>query len=95
MRRSCRICELVFRRESGAMTGSMYLSAAVTEVFAAFLAVTIFLVTDWAVLPSLALALPIFFLFSFWFLPRAMGIWAAIEYMVDESNGEPWVHPRL
>jgi len=95
VRDECPECALVYRREPGAMTGSMYLSAIVTEIFAAGLAVGIFLLTDWGVGLSLAISLPLFLGFSFWFLPRAMGLWTAVEYMVDESHGEPWVDPRV
>lgn len=76
------------------MTGAMYLSAVVTEIFAAALAVGMFLLTDWGVLFGLAVAIPVFLLFTFWFFPRSLGVWTAIEYMVDASHDEAGIKPR-
>jgi uncharacterized protein (DUF983 family) len=95
MAMSCSHCSLVFRRDPGAMTGAMYVSAAVTEVFAALLIILIFVGTDWGMWVSLAVSLPVFLLFTYWFLPRSMGLWTAVDYMVDESNQESWVDPRF
>ena len=73
------------------MTGSMYLSAAVTEVFAALLVLLVFFGTDWSPAVSIAVSVPIVVGFSYWFMPRAMGLWVAIEFMTDVGNREPWV----
>ena len=91
LRADCSRCGLVYRRESGAVTGSMYLSAAVTEIFAALLIAVIFIATDWGVATSLAVSIPIFLAFTYWFLPRSIALWTAVEYIVDESHDEPWV----
>ena len=91
---SCESCGLVFRREDGAQTGSMYLCAVITEVFAAILCVGVFLVTDWGPWVSVGVALPIVLLFSYGFLPLSMAAWAAVEYASDVGNGEAWVDPE-
>lgn len=76
------------------MTGQMYLSAAVTEVFAAVLVFLVFFCTDWSPAVSIAVGVPIVVGFSYWFLPKAMALWVAIEFMTDIGNREPWVAPR-
>lgn len=92
---ACEACGLVFRREVGAQTGSMYLCAAITEIFAALLCVGLFLVTDWGPWVSIAVALPLVVLFSFWFLPLSMAAWVAVEYASDVGNDEEWVDASL
>jgi uncharacterized protein (DUF983 family) len=87
---ACAACGLVYRRESGAMTGQMYLSAAVTELIAAALALGLFFLTDWSPTTSLLVTLPLVVGFSYWFLPKAMGLWVAVEFMTDLGNREPW-----
>lgn len=91
---ACAACGLVFRRESGAQTGSMYLSAAVSEIFAAAVALALFFVTPWK--PAVELTLGIAFVlgFSYAFLPLSIALWTAVEYLVDVSNGESWTAPR-
>jgi uncharacterized protein (DUF983 family) len=89
-RDACAACGLVFRREQGAMTGSMYLSAVATEILAAVLVLAIFFATDWTPALSLAVSVPVVIVFSVWWLPRAIGLWAAIEYLTDVANREPW-----
>jgi uncharacterized protein (DUF983 family) len=86
----CARCGLVFRREQGAMTGQMYLSAAVGQVLAALLFLGVWLWTDWSAGPALALTLPVMVAFSYWFLPRSMALWVAVEYLTDRGNREPW-----
>jgi uncharacterized protein (DUF983 family) len=92
--RACAACGLVFRREQGAMTGSMYLSAAVTEVVAAALILAIFFGTDWSPVLSLGVSVPLVLAFCAWWLPRSISLWVAFEYLTDAANGEPWVDPR-
>lgn len=91
---ACGECGLVYRREQGGMTGSMYLSAIVTEMFAALLVLAIFFGTDLRPIPSIAIALPVLLLFAYWWLPRSIALWTAIEYATDVSNDEPWAAPR-
>jgi uncharacterized protein (DUF983 family) len=88
--RSCAGCGLVYRREQGAMTGQMYLSAAVGQVLAALLFLGVWLFTDWGAGLALAVTLPLMVAFSYWFLPRSMGLWVAVEYLTDRGNREPW-----
>lgn len=91
---SCDHCGLVYRREPGAMTGSMYLSAAVTQLFAAGLLFAGFLLTDWELPAFLLVALPLAIGFCAWFLPLSMSLWVAVEYMTDLANDESWAQPR-
>lgn len=77
------------------MTGSMYLSAIVTELFAALLVIGIFFGTDLDPLPSIAVALPLLLGFAYGWLPRSIALWTAIEYATDVANGEPWAAPRV
>jgi uncharacterized protein (DUF983 family) len=90
-RPACAACGLVYRREQGAMTGSMYLSAVATELLAAALVLGIFFATDWSPALSLAVSVPIVLVFSAWWLPRSIGLWVAVEYLTDVGNREPWV----
>ena len=76
------------------MTGSMYITAAVTQIVAALMLAAGFLLTDWSIPVFLAVALPLMFAFCWFFLPRSMGLWVGVEYMVDVSNEEEWVEPR-
>lgn len=87
----CGTCDLVYRREQGAMTGQMYLSAAVTEILAAVLVLAVFFLTDWSLALSLGVLIPLVVGFSYWFLPKATGLWVAIEYLTDLGNRETWV----
>jgi len=77
------------------MTGQMYLSSVVTEIFAALLVLVVFFGTDWSTSTSIAVGLPIVIVFSYWFLPKSMGLWVAIEFMTDIGNREPWIEERL
>lgn len=91
---ACPECGLVYRREDGAQTGSMYLSAAVTEVFAALVLAVLWLATDWDVPTAMAVGVPLVLVFSYAFLPYSMALWTAVEYGTDVQNGESWVEPR-
>jgi len=88
--RSCGECGLVYRREQGALTGQMYLGAAVSQVFTALWIVAVFLVTDWTPLVSILVSLPVVVAFCYWFLPRSMALWVAVEFMTDLANRETW-----
>lgn len=68
------------------MTGQMYLSAAVTELFAVALIALVWSATDWNAATSLAVTVPLVIAFSYWFLPRAMGLWVGIEFLTDVGN---------
>lgn len=93
-REACSECGLIYRREPGALTGSMYLSAAVTEAFAALVIAAVWIGTEWGTLTSLAVGVPLVAGFCFWFLPYSQSLWAAVEYGTDLHNGEEWAHPR-
>jgi uncharacterized protein (DUF983 family) len=87
---TCASCGLVYRREQGAQTGSMYLTAAVTEVFAAILIGVLWIAFDWSVARYLAVSVPLVLVFCVGFLPVAQAIWVGVEYQTDLSNSEPW-----
>ena len=86
----CTNCDLVYRREQGAMTGQLYLASVITQLFAAVLIGIVFIFTDWEASTSIPLALAILALFSWWMLPKSMGLWVAIEFMTDVGNRETW-----
>jgi uncharacterized protein (DUF983 family) len=94
LERECATCGLVYRRESGSQTGSMYLTAAVTELFAAMVALALFFATDWSTGVALTVGVVFVLGFSYTFLPISMATWVAVEYAVDVSNGESWAQPR-
>lgn len=89
----CPRCGLVYRREQGAQTGSMYLSAAVTQLFACLVIALVWLLADWSVALSIAFTLPVVALFCFAFLPYSQALWVAVEYVTDVINREPWTAP--
>jgi len=72
----------------------MYLSAAITELFAALVCVALFLLTDWSVRTGLLVGVPLVILFAFITYPRAMALWVAVEYWTDLKNGAPWAKLR-
>jgi uncharacterized protein (DUF983 family) len=90
----CEECELLYRREHGAMTGAMYISAVMTEVVAALICVAMFLLTDWSVKTGLLVGAPVVAFFAFFTYPRAMALWVAIDYWTDLQNGAAWAKPR-
>lgn len=77
---------MVLRPEQGGMTGQMYLSAAVTEVIGVLLAASLWFLTDWPVWVILLAALPVITVFSYWFLPKGMALWAAVDYLTDRHD---------
>lgn len=92
LRDSCGRCGLVFRRESGAQTGSMYLTAAVSEVFAALLIGLAWWLFDWTPLQFVLATAPLVLAFCAVLLPLAQAFWVGVEYLTDLQAREPWVH---
>ena len=76
------------------MTGSMYATAIVTEVFAAILILGAWFLTDWSTGTFIAVALPVVLIFSALALPLCQAFWVGVEYLTDVGNGESWVEPR-
>ena len=95
LRETCPECGLVLRREQGAQTGAMYLTAAVCQVFATVVTWAAWMLTDWGTWTFIGIAAPIVLLFCYLFLPRSQSIWVAVEYLTDAINKEEWVSPRL
>ena len=90
----CAECGLVFRREEGALTGSMYLTAVVSQVFAVLLILLVRTLTDWSVALSIGVSVPLVLAFCYLSLPFAQTFWVGVEYSTDVANGEDWVDPR-
>lgn len=90
----CASCELVYRREQGAMTGSMYLSAAVTQIFGAIVIAAVWLLADWSTATSIAVGVVLVGAFCVLFQPYSMALWVLVEYLTDVGNRESWVEPR-
>lgn len=90
----CNHCGLIYRREDGAELGAMYLSATVSQLFAAAVFVLMWVFTDWNTTQGLAVGTPIVLLFCYTFLPLSMALWTAIEYLTDVANREWWARPR-
>ena len=65
-------------------------TAAVTEVVAALLFLGVWAFTDWGAGLALTVTLPVMLGFAYWFLPHAMALWVAVEYLTDRGNREPW-----
>jgi uncharacterized protein (DUF983 family) len=93
LRPTCPECGLVYRREQGAQTGSMYLTAAVNQLFAVGVMVALWW-TDLGLGVALAIAVPLVLAFSVLFLPWSMSIWVGVEYWTDVKNRESWARPR-
>jgi hypothetical protein len=73
----------------------MYLSAVVTEIFAAVLVLALWFFTDWNPAIALSAGAVLVVLFAYFWLPRAIALWVAIEYTTDVHNGERWATPSL
>ena len=41
------------------------------------------------------LSIPLVVIINYWFLPRAMALWTAVEYATDVMNKESWAKPRM
>ena len=91
---SCAVCGHVFRREAGAQTGSMYVTATVTQVFAVLLIGVVWLTSDLSTGWAIALCVPPVLAFCFLFLPYSQAFWVGVEYLSDLHNGEAWVKLR-
>jgi len=91
----CGHCGLVYRRAPGAQTGSMYMCAAVTEIFAALLILLVFVFTDWTPAFAMAVGIPIVLVFSYAFLPYSMALWVGADYLTDVGNREWWAQVRV
>jgi uncharacterized protein (DUF983 family) len=94
LRAACPSCGHVLRREQGSQTGSMYLTAAVNQVFAALVILAVFAGTDWSLATQLAVSIPVVVAFCALFLPFSQTIWAGVEYVTDCINAEPWIVRR-
>lgn len=92
--RACPACGLVFRREQGSQTGSMYLTAVAGELFAAALIGLAWWLFDWSTTTFVLVLVPLTLAFTVAFLPLSMALWVGVEYATDLENQEPWVAPR-
>jgi len=91
---SCASCGLVYRREPGAQTGSMYLTAIASEIFAALLIFLFWWAFDWTALAFVSVTAPLVVGFCALLLPYAQAVWVGVEYLTDLEGGEPWARLR-
>ena len=91
---ACERCGLVFRREQGAQTGTMYLTAAVSQVFAAALIFLFWWAFDWTPRVFVLVTAPLVLAFCVVLLPLAQAVWVGVEYATDLHSREPWVELR-
>lgn len=85
---ACSSCEMPYRREQGAMTGQMVLSAVLTEIFAVLVSLALFFLTDLDRSQGLLIGVPTVVGFSYWCLPRMMAAWVAIEFFTDAVSAK-------
>lgn len=85
---ACPECGWITEREPGTSTGPMYLSAAVTQIVAAALALGFLLLTDWPASKMLLVGILPLALFCLWCFPLCKAVWAAVEYFTDAAMGE-------
>jgi uncharacterized protein (DUF983 family) len=90
----CGACALVFRREAGAQTGSMYLTAIASELVAVLLVFLLWWRFDWTPLVFVLVTAPLVLLASVLLLPLAQAVWVGVEYLTDLGGGEPWARLR-
>ena len=90
----CERCRLVYRREPGSQTGSMYLTAILGELFAVALIFLLWWRFDWTPLVFALVAAPIVLGASIFFLPLSQALWVGVEYTTDLEGREPWVEWR-
>lgn len=88
------MCGHAYRRESGASTGAMYVSAVVTQLFAAAVMVVLWMFTDWGTALGLSVAVPVVFVFCLAVLPPSIALWVGVEFLTDAANGEEWAQLR-
>jgi uncharacterized protein (DUF983 family) len=91
---SCERCGLVYRREQGSQTGSMYMTAIAGEVFAVIVVFALWWSFDWSTTRFVLVAMPIVLAFCIAFLPLSQALWVGVEYATDLGNREPWAQLR-
>lgn len=90
----CTDCGLVFRREAGSQTGSMYLTAVAGELFAVLVLGLAWWLFDWSTARFLLVLVPLVLAFTVAFLPLSQALWVGVEYTTDLEGREPWVEWR-
>jgi uncharacterized protein (DUF983 family) len=91
---TCERCGLVYRREQGSQTGSMYMTAIAGEVFAVLVVFALWFSFDWSTTRFVLVAMPIVLAFCIAFLPLSQALWVGVEYATDLANREPWAELR-
>jgi uncharacterized protein (DUF983 family) len=90
----CADCGLVFRREAGSQTGSMYLTALAGELFAVLLIGLFWWLFDWSTVTFVLVLVPLTLAFTVAFLPLSQALWVGVEYATDLAGHEPWTELR-
>jgi uncharacterized protein (DUF983 family) len=88
LRRACPECGWILEREPGAITGSMYVVAILTQFAAVALMLLAWALTDWSPLRIVVTGVPILLVFSVVALAYAKRIWIAVEYATDLGTHE-------
>jgi uncharacterized protein (DUF983 family) len=91
---SCAGCGLVYRREPGSQTGSMYLTAIGSELFAAGLILCLWWSFDWTPRTFVLVSAPLLLAFCVFVLPFSQALWVGVEYLTDLEGHEPWAELR-
>ena len=87
LRDRCPSCDWETQRAPGTMTGGMYLTGAINQLFAVAVLIVLWLTVDAGPWTMLAIGLPVIALFSLLFLPYSKSLWLAIEYWTDTKEG--------
>ncbi|MBC8160450.1 MAG: DUF983 domain-containing protein [Roseiflexaceae bacterium] len=76
----CPVCQVIFERDSGEVTGGMAINVTLTMLIAIIGAVIAFN-TDIAVVPLLLSLATVIIIFPLWFYRHARGLWVGIIYL--------------
>ncbi|MHC4939521.1 MAG: DUF983 domain-containing protein [Planctomycetota bacterium] len=86
--RTCPACGWILEREPGAITGSMYIVAILTQFAAVGLMLLAWLLTDWSPIRIVATGVPLLLVLSIVALAYSKRIWIAVEYATDMGTDE-------
>jgi len=86
--RTCPHCGWHLEREPGAITGSMYLVAILTQFAALALMLLAWGLTDWSPMRIVVTGIPILLVVSVLALAWSKRIWIAVEYTTDLGTHE-------
>lgn len=76
----CPVCQVIFERDSGEITGGMAINVTLTMLIA-IIGAAIAFSTDIPVVPLLLVLSAIIIMFPLWFYRHARGLWVGIIYL--------------